>query len=85
MDASFALMASTPLSKRTSTPISLQTSSAVSVVQTLQDAWVASMESFATSAQLLATQKCQTHKVAAFLVDLAVSIVPINKFAEVVK
>jgi hypothetical protein len=43
------------------------------------------MESFATSAQLLVTQKCQTHKVAAFLVDLAVSIVAINKFAEVVK
>lgn len=43
------------------------------------------MESFATSAQLLVTQKCQTHKVAAFLVDLAVLHVAINKFAQIVK
>jgi hypothetical protein len=85
MDVSFALMASTPLSKRTSTPISLQMSSAVSAVQTLQDASVATMESFATSAQLLVTQKCPTHKVAAFLVDLAVLRVTMNRYAQIVQ
>jgi hypothetical protein len=43
------------------------------------------MEYFVDSARPLATQRCQTHKVAVFLADSDVSTAPMNKSATIAK